>query len=71
LDFGDEGDIIADGDLPGPGSLELSAGNMAEEDGLRSEDVEASAGVDSAGWEADDGGDGHEEAGEDRRCKDG
>ena len=39
MDFGDEGDIIADGDLPGPGSLELSARNMAEEDGLRSDDM--------------------------------
>jgi hypothetical protein len=44
---------------------------MAEEDGLRFEDVEASTSVDSAGGEADNGGDGHEEAGEDRRCKDG
>ena len=32
-DFGDEGDITADADLPGPGSSEGSAGNMAEEDG--------------------------------------
>ena len=35
-DFGDEGDIIADADLPGPGSSEGSARHMAERDGLRS-----------------------------------